>query len=73
MTNEAESIAYFEATAVHFARTMLPVADARRFLYGMLAAGRGEDLEHTRQAYSDFCVADDQLELISKPSKGGRD
>lgn len=63
-TSSDDSIHYFETQAVGLART-LPLSDARRFLLGMLAATSGQELESTRRAFTNLCIADDQLELIS--------
>jgi len=71
-----DSIYYFESQAVGHART-LPLHEARRFLLGMLAATSGQELESTRRAFTNLCIADDQLELIAggqmKLNLGGRE
>jgi hypothetical protein len=71
-----DSIHYFEAQAVGHART-LPMHEARRFLLGMLAVTSGQELEGTRRAFTNLCIADDQLELIAggqlRLNLGGRE
>ena len=36
-----------------------------RWQYNMLAATSGQELECTRRAFTNLCIADDQLELIA--------
>ena len=64
---EAEDIAFFVADAVARVRRM-PLAEARRFLRGLLAVTDAAELPELRSAYQNLCASDAQLELIARQS-----
>jgi hypothetical protein len=66
-----DAVEFFEAEAIRHART-LPIAEARRFLAGLLAVAEPDALPASRIAFTNLCVSDDQLELIARGKNGGR-
>jgi hypothetical protein len=63
---EAEDIAFFVADAAAKIRRM-PLAEARRFLRGLLAVTEADELPELRAAYQALCDSDAQLELLLAP------
>lgn len=59
---------FFQSEAVRHART-LPLAEARRFLSGMISIAEQGSLDKARIAFTNLCIADDQLELIAHPQR----